>query len=274
MTDPGATIQPLLSVVISAHDEGSQITGVLDGVFSSVRTSCEVLVVVDSRADSTAGAVVSYAAAEPRLTCLVNPGGGGSAGAIRFGMAAAKAPVIVVMAAGGTDDPQLVDELAALVRRGAVVASASRYASGASGVPAIGRGWRPFLTAALSRFAGRSLDLVARAGTCDATYPFKAYSAQFARTVAVEAARGDQIGIELTAKARRLRLPVAEIPVTFPPVGPGRRAAPSGLALARALPGYLRWYLFCFGPSLTPGRLAAHRPKGWPDASRAAAAQD
>jgi hypothetical protein len=182
--------------------------------------------------------------------------------------------VIVVMTARGGDDPQLIDELAALVRRGAAVAAASRYAPGAGSVPAIGRGWHHLLAAALSRFAGWSLQLLARPGTCDATNTFKAYSAQFARSVDVESARGDQIGIELTAKARRLRLPVAEVPVAIPAAGPGRRTASPGLALARGAPGYLRWYLFCFGPSLTPGQLAAHRPPRGAGRGRTATAQD
>jgi hypothetical protein len=62
----------------------------------------------------------------------------------------------------------------------------------------------------------------------------------------------------LTAKARRLRLPAAEIPTTWL----DRRAGASGFHLARWLPAYLRWYGFCFGRPLTLGELRARTGGG------------
>jgi len=231
---------PRLSVIIPARSEGELIGGVLDGLFDAVRLPCEVLVVVDSPQDCTAGVVHTYAESEPRVACLVNSYGPGPANAIRYGMDAAAGTVLVVMMADGSDDPAQVEVLTRLVERGVVVAAASRYMPGGQqlGGPALKR--------LLSRAAGRSLRVLARAGTCDATNSFKAYSATFVRSVGVESRRGFEIGIELTAKARRLRLPVAEVPTIWLDQ-PGRR---SGFRLARWLPCYLRWYLFCFGRRL------------------------
>ena len=122
--------------------------------------------------------------------------------------------------------------------------------------PAAARSGGPLLKTALSRLAGLTLQALARPGTRDATNSFKAYSAEFARSVGVDSRRGFAVGIELTAKARRLRLPVAEIPTTWQE----RHAGSSGFRLVRWLPAYLRWYLFCFGRPLTvaqvTGRLA------------------
>ncbi len=242
------TCAPRLSVIIPARSEGERIGGVLDGLFAEIRLSCEVLVVVDNPGDSTVGVVDAYGAKEPRLACLVNSYGPGPANAIRFGMDAAAGGVLVVMMADGSDDPAQVDQLARLVERGVAVAAASRYMPGGRQLGG------PPLKRLLSRAAGRSLQLLARPGTCDATNSFKAYSAAFVRAVGVESRRGFEIGIELTAKARRQRLPVAEIPTIWRD-RPGRR---SGFRLVGWLPGYLRWYLFCFGRQL-PAVQAAGR---------------
>jgi dolichol-phosphate mannosyltransferase len=158
----------------------------------------------------------------------------------------------VVTMADGSDDPSQLEELCTLVERGAAVAAASRYAPG--GQHAGG----PVLKGLLSRLAGTSLHALARIGTRDATNSYKAYSAPFVRAVGVDSSRGFEVGIELTAKASRLRMPVAEIPTTWRHRAGGR----SSFRLAAWLPAYLRWYVFCFGRPLTIGQLAARRSTG------------
>ena len=120
------TERPRVSVVIPAYNEGDGIVRVLDRLFESVRLQCEVLVVVDSPDDTTVPVIEEYARKEPRLRCLVNTYGRGPANAIRFGIDAAAAPVVVVTMADGCDDARQIDELARLVERGVVVAAASR----------------------------------------------------------------------------------------------------------------------------------------------------
>lgn len=200
--------------------------------------------VVDTPADPTLTAVRNCEAGGLAVCCLVSGYPGGPAGAIRWGIEKARAPVIVVTMADGSDDPRQIDELAGLVENGAVVAAASRYAPGGRQLGA------PLVKRSLSRLAGITLQLLARPGTCDPTNAFKAYSADFARAAGIESRRGFTIGIELTAKARRMRLPVAELPTTWRERDSGR----SRFRLIRWLPGYLRWYLFCFGGPLTGDR--------------------
>jgi hypothetical protein len=57
----------------------------------------------------------------------------------------------------------------------------------------------------------------------------------------------------LVAKARRLRLPVAEVPTIWL----DRSFGVSNFKLALWLPKYLRWYRFAFGPKLTLDQLHA-----------------
>ncbi len=237
--------RPRVSVVIPAYQEDDQIIGVLDRLFESVRLSCEVLVVVDSPADTTIGVVEEYARKEPRLRCLVNTYGRGPANAIRFGIDAAAAPVAVVTMADGCDDARQIDELARLVERGVAVAAASRYMAGGQQVGG------PVLKGTLSRMAGRSLRILAHVGTRDATNTFKAYATDFVREVGIDSREGFEIGIELTAKAKRLGRPVAEIPTIWL----DRQAGVSNFKVAKWIPSYLRWYRFAFGPKMSPEKV-------------------
>jgi dolichol-phosphate mannosyltransferase len=238
------TAVPRLSVVIPARGEGTRICSVLDQVLDATRLSCEILVVVDHPDDCTAAVVHAYAATQPVVRCVVNSYGHGPARAIRYGMDAARARVLVVMMADGSDDTTQVDELAGLVERGAAVAAASRYMPGGQQVGAHA------VKQLLARVAGLSLRLLARTGTCDPTNSFKAYSAEFVRTAGVQSRRGFTVSIELTAKARRMRQPVAEIPTRWTERLDGR----SSFRLAAWLPAYLRWYLYCFWPRLRRSR--------------------
>jgi glycosyltransferase involved in cell wall biosynthesis len=239
---------PRVSVVIPAYNEGDHILPVLDRIFEAVHLPCEVLVVVDAPEDTTVPVVDEYSLKEPRLRCLVNTYGRGPANAIRFGIDSAGAPVAVVTMADGCDDPRQIDDLARLVDRGVAVAVASRYMPGGQQVGG------PGLKGFMSKTAGRSLRLLAHIGTRDATNSFKAYSTEFVRSVGIDSRDGFELGIELTAKARRMRLPVAEIPTIWL----DRQAGVSNFRVAKWIPGYLRWYRFAFGPKLTAEQIRAY----------------
>lgn len=236
-----------MSVVIPVYDEGEDVVRALDRVFEAVTLPAEVLVVYDSPGDSTVPWLEKYAADEPRLVPTLNTYGRGPANAIRFGIDAASAAVVVVTMADGCDDPKQIDDLVRLVERGVVVAAGSRYMNGGQQVGG------PVLKGMLSRLAGRSLHWFARVGTNDATNSFKAYAKDFVQAVGIESDSGFEVGIELVAKARRLRLPVAEVPTIWL----DRTTGVSNFKLLRWLPRYLRWYRFAFGPKLSLEELRA-----------------
>jgi dolichol-phosphate mannosyltransferase len=231
-------VKPRVSIVIPAYNEGDGIEPVLDRIFEAVRLPCEVLVVVDSPHDLTMPALERYAAFEPRLKPTLNTYGRGPGNAIRFGLDHAIAPVAVVTMADGSDDAMQIDELTRLVERGVVVAAASRYARTGQQVGG------PAFKSLLSRTAGLSLFWFARVGTRDATNSFKAYSTSFLRVAGIESDKGFEIGLELVAKARRARLPVAEIPTIWL----DRAFGVSNFKISAWLPRYLHWYLYAFGP--------------------------
>ena len=234
-----------LTVVIPAYNEGDAIVPVLDRIFDAVESDVEIFVVVDFPEDNTVPVLAAYREHEPRLKTLVNTYGRGPANAIRYGIDQVKTAIVVVTMADGSDDPSQIDPLARLVDRGVVVAAASRYT--ASGQQVGG----PLVKGILSRTAGRSLKVLARVGTHDATNSFKAYSTEFIREVGIHSRSGFEIGLELTAKARRLRRPVAEVPTIWL----DRTIGDSNFDLANWIPRYLRWYRFAFGPELTVAQV-------------------
>ncbi len=235
------------SIVIPAYNEGEHIVPGLQRIIAAVQTPSEIIVVVDSADDTTIAPIERMAIDNPDLRVVVNDYGRGPAHAIRYGIDHSAAATIVVTMADGCDDPRQVDELILLVERGVVVAAASRYMAGGQQVGA------PRVKSFLSRWAGRSLHLLANAGTRDATNSFKAYDADFVRRVGIDSRAGFEIGLELTAKARRLRLPVAEVPTIWL----DRTAGVSNFKVAQWIPRYLRWYAFAFGPRLTDEQLIA-----------------
>ena len=244
-------MKPRVSVVIPAYNEGQGIEDVLSRLLEAVQLPSEIVIVVDSADDTTAPYVEKFSAANSRVRLLVNDVRPGPAQAIRYGIDRAVADVVVVTMADGCDDPQQIDQLARLVERGVVVAAASRYSRGGQQVGG------PFLKSLMSRTAGLSLWALARVGTRDATNSFKAYDANFIRTVGITSCEGFEIGIELVAKAKRARLPVAEIPTIWLE----RHQGVSNFKLMTWLPHYLRWWRFAFGPNLSVEdiRVAADR---------------
>jgi glycosyltransferase involved in cell wall biosynthesis len=231
---------PSLSVVVPTYNEGETVVGFLDRLLPALGDDSEVLVVYDFPEDTTAPFLTSYAERDERVRPTLNTYGRGPANAIRFGIDAAGSDVVVVTMADGSDDPELVEPLAELVRRGAVVAAASRYSPGGRQVGG------PIVKRTMSRVAGLTLQWLARVGTKDATSNFKAYSKPFVEEVGIESEKGFEIAIELVAKARRLRRPVAELPTVWM----DRTTGDSHFKVLAWLPLYLRWYFFAFGRPL------------------------
>lgn len=231
-----------VSIVIPVYNEGDAVASVLQRIRESVTLPFEVLVVHDTPEDTTVPIVNGLSAHDPRIRAVLNTFGRGPANAIRFGMHAATAPVVVVTMADGCDDTTQIDDLTRLVERGVVVACASRYARGGQQVGG------PFLKGFISRTAGLTLHVFARVGTRDATNSFKAYSRRFLEDVGVESDQGFEIGIELVAKARRRRLAVAEIPTIWL----DRTFGVSNFKLWAWLPRYMKWYVHAFGRSSKP----------------------
>ena len=232
-----AASSPRVSIIVLVHNEGDAVRPVIERLMESVQLANEVLVVYDQAGDITLPTLQDLRTKYTNLRLVHNQVRRGPAGAIRAGFSAARAPVVVVTMSDGCDDPAQIDTLTRLVERGVVVAAASRFMRGGQRVGG------PWMKGIISRIAGVSLHRIARVGTHDATNSFKAYSREFVNTVGVESTEGFEVGIELVSKARRYRLPVAEVPTIWL----DRTFGTSNFRLLRWLRHYLRWYLYAFG---------------------------
>ncbi len=221
---------PRVSVVIPVRDEGANLLRLRDRITPAERI--EFIAVADHPADGTQ----IPAGWHLRLNRL----GPGPANAIRAGILTAAADVIVVMCADGSDDPAVLWDLVAHVQAGAAICAASRYLPGGARIGG------PRVKAALSRLAGASLAWLARRPVTDPTNAYKAYDAAFLHRAGMESDKGFTLGLEMTAKAIRLGLTIAEIPVTWRDREHGR----SHWKWAW-LPAYLRWWWFALGPRVS-----------------------
>ena len=231
-----------LSIVMPVYNEGADVIPYLDTLINNVSGSYEILVVHDMPEDTTVPVLAHYDANVVKPT--LNTYGRGPANAIRFGLDAAASDVVVVTMADGSDNAAQIPQLASLIRDGNVIAVASRYMKGGRQIGG------PRMKKFLSRTAGLTLFHLARVGTHDATSSFKAYSKSFVQEVGVESDAGFEIAIELVAKARRRRLPIAEIPTEWH----DRTDGESRFDVIGWLPKYLRWYVYAFGPKLDQSR--------------------
>ena len=225
------------SIVIPAYQEGSSIVAVLQRISELVKVEYECLVVIDTPEDSTKKFVEEYSMNDPRYRIVLNSIAPGPAYAIKSGILQSSNDYIIVTMADGSDDPSDINKLAKLLDRGVVIAAASRYMAGGQQVGA------PFLKSTLSRMAGISLYYLKRVGTKDATNSFKGYNKQFIQQVGIESSDGFEIGLELVAKARRLKLPVAEIPTIWIE----RDQGVSNFKIMKWLPKYMKWYFVALG---------------------------
>ena len=235
-------MSPELSIVIPVHNEPDNIGPTLQRIASEVNTPHEIFVVYDFDADTTVPVVRDLQPELPTVRLHRNDIGRGVLNAMKAGIAASTGPLVLITMADGSDEMDRVDEMVRLGRNGAAVVAASRYMKGGGQVGG------PMLKRLLSRAAGLSLHWFAGVPIHDATNNFKLYRRDFLDSVTIESTGGFELAIELTAKATRARLPMAEVPTTWR----DRTAGASRFDLRAWLPKYLRWYFHAVG-----GRLHA-----------------
>jgi len=224
---------PSLSVVIPVYNEGENVVPTLRGVVEHTRTRpLEVLVVHDFDEDTTVPVVKRLQAELPQVRLYKNTLGPGALNAMKSGLRAARAPYVLITMGDGSDDPAAIDSMYELARGGADVVAGSRYMRGGHQVGG------PLLKRVMSRTAGLSLHWLGGLPVHDATSNFRLYSKRLLNQVTIESRGGFELGLELTVKAYRLGMRVAEVPTTWR----DRTAGESRFKLWEWLPRYLHWY--------------------------------
>jgi glycosyltransferase involved in cell wall biosynthesis len=208
-----------------------------------------VLVVYDFDEDNTLPVVRELAPQYPGVELVKNTLGRGVLNAVRAGIAATRAEVVVVTMADLSDDLTIVPRMVELIRNeGYDIVCGSRYMRG---VRQLGGPW---LKGLMSRTAGVSLHLLTGIPTHDATNAFRAYRRSVLLETPIESQGGFEYSLEITAKAYAAGRRITEIPSTWR----DRSAGQSRFKLRQWLPHYLRWYFYALGHRpRKPGRGAS-----------------
>ena len=224
---------PALSVVVPVYNEGENVVPTLRGVVRSTRTRpLEVLVVHDFDEDTTVPVVERLQSEMPEVRLHKNTLGKGVLNAMKSGLRAARAPYVLITMGDGSDNPADIDPMFELARGGADVVAGSRYMRGGRQLGG------PLLKRTMSRTAGLSLHWLGGLPVHDATSNFRLYSKRLLNQVTIESQGGFELGLELTVKAYRLGMDVAEVPTTWH----DRTSGQSRFQLWQWLPRYLHWY--------------------------------
>jgi glycosyltransferase involved in cell wall biosynthesis len=220
-------------VVVPVYNEGENVVPTLRGLVEKTRTRpLEVLVVHDFDEDTTVPVVKRLQSELPELHLHRNDLGRGVINALKSGLAAARAPYVLVTMGDGSDDPGDMDAMYVLAEGGADVVAGSRYMKGGHQVGG------PLLKRTMSRVAGLSLHWLGGLPIHDATSNYRLYSKRLLQKVTIESTGGFELGLELTVKAYVLGMRIAEVPTTWS----DRTAGESRFQLWKWLPRYLHWY--------------------------------
>jgi glycosyltransferase involved in cell wall biosynthesis len=232
-----------VDLVMPVYNEGANIASALEEVDRKVALEKRLLIVYDFDEDNTLPVVRELMPRHPYVTLVKNTLGKGVLNAIRAGIAATTAEVVIITMADLSDDLSIVPRMVELVEReGYDIVCASRYMKGGQQIGG------PKLKGLLSRTAGLSLYWLTGLPTHDATNAFRAYRRSVLRETPIESAGGFAYSLEITAKAFARGRRITEVPSTWR----DRSAGQSRFQLRQWLPHYLRWYFYALAQRFSP----------------------
>src|ERR1700688_4949035 len=212
------------SIVIPAYNEGQRLAPSLEKVLAYVHQQgwgAEVIVVNDGSRDNTAEIVREFAAKDPLLRLVENPGNRGKGYAVRNGMLNARGEIVVFSDADLSSPIEEMPKLLAALEAGADIAIGSRWLRAEV---------QTQRQALLRQLAGRIFNALNRIilglRFKDTQCGFKAFTRRAAQTI-LPLQRIERWGFdpEILFLARKFGFRVAEVPVRWGHVG-GTRINP------------------------------------------------
>ncbi|MEA5088131.1 glycosyltransferase family 2 protein [Solidesulfovibrio sp.] len=209
MDTPG---QPVLSVVIPAHNEEGNIAATVEALVCVLRREAipyELVLVDDNSSDGTGAVLDGLAATDSGITVVRRMPPRGFGRAIRAGLEQAHGDVIVICMADRSDDPEDVVAYYRKIGQGFDCVYGSRFI----------RGSRCLNYPRVKRFANRivnhMLQLLFWTRFNDLTNSFKAYRAEVIRDIWPLMACHFNITIELSLNALIRGYHIAQIPISW-----------------------------------------------------------
>lgn len=225
-----------LDIIIPVYEEGENIIESLETIRSCVKTPSRVLLCYDHEEDSTLKALCTYKNAHLLDLHVVKNRGRGAAEAVFSGIAASKAPAVLVYCADDFENAKIIDAMYSKFASGCEIVVGSRFIDGGCMV-----GF-PLLKATLVHVAAFTLHYFGRISTKDPTNGIRIYSRKLLQEVPIESRIGWAFNLEFLVKSERSGAKIGEVPYRHFE----RTRGASKFKVLQWLPHYLKWYLFAF----------------------------
>jgi glycosyltransferase involved in cell wall biosynthesis len=229
----------VISIIVPAHNEESNIRELIEKVESTVTIRHELIVINDHSTDRTCEIISGLFSKYPALKLMHNNKTPGFANAIITGLDHFKGDAVVPLMGDLSDDPATINMMASKIDDGYDVVCGSRYIEGGARIG----GSR--IKGLLSFLAGWSLHFILGIGTHDITNPFKMYRKKVIDTISPES-DSFEISIELPLKALYAGFKVTEVPTIFRE----RTKGESSFNVMRLVPKYFKFYFWAIARRL------------------------
>lgn len=168
MSDASTTQAPAFSVVVPLRNEAGNVRPLVDEIAAALAgRAFEIVCVNDGSTDATESELIEAMRARPYLRQIKHRASCGQSAAVRSGVAAARAPLVVTLDGDGQNDPAFLPKLLDAVAQGGErvgLAAGQRVGRKASG-------FKRFQ----SRIANRVRGAILRDGTRDSGCGLKAF---------------------------------------------------------------------------------------------------
>jgi dolichyl-phosphate beta-glucosyltransferase len=202
------------SIIIPAYNEAARVGATLEKVLAYVAEQgwdAEVIAVNDGSRDNTAEVIRDYAAKNPRLRLLENPGNRGKGYSVRNGMLHAHGEILLFSDADLSSPIEEAVKLLAAIAHGADIAIGSRWLRSDLQTQR-----QPFYRQLFGRIFNGILRITLGLSFKDTQCGFKAFTRRAAMTI-FPLQKIERWGFdpELLYLARKFRFKVAEVPVSW-----------------------------------------------------------
>ena len=226
----------MLDIVVPVYNEDKGILRLFEEIEREIKTPKRVMIVYDFDGDTTVPVVQEHREEYSYpIDLTLNTLGRGALNAIKAGMQAATAEMVLVMMADSSDRLDVVDSMCSMMEQGYDLVCGSRYMKGGK------QNGGPFLKGLFSRTAGLSLHLLTGIPTHDCTNSFKLYRRSMLEKITIESTGGFEIGLEILVKAYTMGYRIGEVPSQWF----DREDGESNFHMWKWLPKYLHWYRYC-----------------------------
>lgn len=207
-------MDPTYSIVIPAYNESARLGATLEKVLGFVRAkdwNAEIVVVNDGSRDNTTGIIQSFAAANPAVRLIENPGNRGKGYSVRNGMLQARGQIILFSDADLSSPIEESSKLLEAISAGADVAIGSRWLRAETQTQR-----QPLYRQILGRVFNLLLGMTLGLNFKDTQCGFKAFRRAAAQTI-FPLQRIERWGFdpEILFLARKFGFEVREVPVAW-----------------------------------------------------------